>query len=620
MSDARADVGTRKKIIDELINLGVLQGKNPETEFDAFLARRQAAMDYNNKCAQSAAVKSSEKSGVAHQSVFSYYDADEYPAGVTPQRYKTSLYRLSVEGGRVIQDAASHRKPTERSDDPHPNPLGIECPKSNISVATKQTFASSGGYFGKPSVENKPHMQASVLHAYAYEFENFSPRMIRENKCPFIVTTQGEPAEKFPALPCGIDQRGAFAENGKGVTPLYLDAEKYKHFVRDNLLKQMRSVSHAHSQSGMTDPIQMNLTLPGMGFFARLGTEHSLTGVLAGVASEGYKEAMQVYSEEQKKRSPKITGVRLSYPADSVTDGKVQREAIEHAFKIKGGESATKIGDISVRGTTRFVEELDGHKKVTEVVCVNGDPRTYPGNEPVLQSQEPGVYANIVGGRDALSPVIHPFSAFSPARHFSHASTQQPGKEVKLDVRVTQLEADLDKLQQQFQQKAQSAATPAAPKVEAMQPQKPAQLQRRDARLFGNDGLTGEQASLAKQIFTEQKQPDQDKAAIRLDENAITKIQNQAQLMSPRLQIKDTSDLIKALELVSQLRRIEFTSEACEFQQSGTSRNFQVIVPKGQLVAFQALLGIQAPDKSMYAKNSEIEQPPEPDRGSPKLR
>lgn len=477
MSNVRADDETRKKIMNELKNLGVLEGKNLESEFNEFLARRQAAIEYNKICPQSDAVKATSISSSASQAVFSYHDPAEYPKGITPQRYKTSLYRLSVNGGRVIQDATSSER-TE-SPNPHPNPLGmVECPKSNISVATKQTFASSGGYFGKDSTENKPHKTASVLHAYAYEFENFTPTMIQQNKCPFIVTTQGKPAEKFPALPGGIDQKGAFAESGKDVTPLYLDVDKYKSFVRDNLLKQMRATYHAHAQSGMTDPLQLNLTLPGMGYFAKLGTKFSLTDVLAQAAADGYKEAMGQYSDEQnkQKRTPRIEAARLSYPADSV-GGKSQREAIERAFGIQGDHSK-KIGNITVRGTTNFPEELDGKKGITQVVCVNGDPRTYPGNEPGLKSQEPGIYSNIVGGRDVLSPVIHPFSAFSSTRHYSHASTQEPTKEVKLDSRVAQLEADLDKLQQQFQQKAQAKPEAKQPAPQAKTPE----LQRRAAQ------------------------------------------------------------------------------------------------------------------------------------------
>ena len=394
-------------VIQELIKIGVI---SKETEFDDFLKRRHTALNYNAKAENFSPQNSQEVSG---SSVYHYFDPTEYTPQVSHVKFSTNLYLRSINGGRDVSNAYDKRVYTSDDPDYRKNPLNLEkCPHFNITVATNQSFTGFGGYF-KSGGENHEFYDtpksASIMHAYAYEFENFTAKDILEKKCLFLITAPDKnlDANKFSKLEVSIDaSQKIILDDSRAVTHVYLDNEKYLEFVKANLLKQMRATVHAHQQSDLTNNIQINLTLPGMGYFANLNAEFNIKKSLAPIAALAYKAALEDYFKEEQEhnRIPRITIIRISHNPHSPIEG----EAIANAFKMDD-KNMSHVGTITVIKTRELVEKLTAPPGVTEVVCVNGDPRTYQGNEPNASSQEPGIYANVINGRNNLSPINKPF-------------------------------------------------------------------------------------------------------------------------------------------------------------------------------------------------------------------
>ena len=450
----------KEKVIKALIDLGVLKGASEksvnEVAFNAFLAKRAEAIHYILKADRSkATTKATTKAtyNFSREGVFSYYEGSEYSADVTPQQFKTSLYLLSISGGRNITDHAG--VPQVDYDKPLPNPMNVKsCPLQNITVATGQSFCSSGDYFRAPYIELQSIQKASILHAYGYEFENFTPTMIINNECPFIAQNKAED-DSYAVLPVNLLKDNVakefnFSTSLEASKKLYLNIKEYKNFIKETLLRQMRAVVHAHHQAGIIEPIQMNLTLPGMGFFAMLGASFSIKSVIADIAADGYEEAIIEFAayQQTKKEMPQIVAMRLTCGLEKEAVEKIVKNVIKKAL---AAPLADPSADIIVTATTKFVEVLDVNTNVSQVVCVNGDARTYFGNEQNNRnSQEPGVAANAIGSRYNLAPVIFPFALLHPARLYSHQEVSNNiHRDLDIDV-MHKLQLNLEDLQVEF--------------------------------------------------------------------------------------------------------------------------------------------------------------------------
>jgi ribosomal protein S20 len=438
-----------QQTLDELEKIGILPARRFGSEsaywkaLGDYLEKRKAAIVYVKDAERSG--QSLPKTETAPGQTYIYYDKKEFSErGITPTKWFTNLFLTSVAGGRTIKDAYGH--PAHGIE-----PLGVKtAPAHNLVIATNQYIPTYGGYFGKERFAQEGEKRATVVSAYAFEFEKYSAT--NAHTCSLLkVTDKALSAPDYEKV--ANITNGQFSKENTGKT-VYLDVQAYKTYVRDNLLNQLRAIVHSHQQAGLSDKnIQVNLGLPGLGFFSNLGgsRDFSLAKKLAGPAAEAYEEALRTFGYEQAHSPLKIAAVRLSYPADP--NFAYEAKALVDAFKTTSTSVPNNINDIKVALTTKNIEQLDNDPTVRQAIVMNEDPRAHVGNEQRPDSQGPGVMANVVGGRENMNPVINPLSTLKVGHVFSHDQVAKAELTAKAEIK-TELEAahlkNLDTLQSTY--------------------------------------------------------------------------------------------------------------------------------------------------------------------------
>lgn len=430
---ALADMGAVKKNADGTVNLD---------EVEKLFIKIQHAEVYTQGAERSSAVKNAQKqSEKPAVNIYTFYNDAEYQSddyknkGATPEQWDVNLYNMSTGGGRNVIDQLGETHSSQLK--AYENPLKVEqCPQSNVKVGIVQ-YKSKNGYWGRS--EESQDQEATALLANGYEFENFSTQSIIDNKCPFIKFSPIVPGQ----TPFGAVEYNAalkrelftqYKSDVAGQKPLYFDDEAYKAFIKQNLHNQISALLFAHQKEGRTENIQLNLTLPSLGEFAKLAGEFDIAKMLAPLAAQAYKEVfVELDKQQEQARSrnengPYVASVRLSHP-DLETEKKrgraFEREAIEGVFGADTQKTPIAVGNISVSSTTKFVGDLEAKKGVHEAVFISGDPRSI-GNEPTRATQEPGEFSNIFYGREIFVPLLNLFRVLNPANRFNQNRQNNP--------------------------------------------------------------------------------------------------------------------------------------------------------------------------------------------------
>ncbi len=421
-SVARVDKLPLSTTLNFLFRQGAIQ-ENESESIKAFLQRRKAAKEYIQTSQKSPQVKEAElqlsrEKDLDRQpgrDVYVFFDNAEYGEikdkntnNINPVNWFYNLFLTSTNGGRHIIDSLNIEKNGSK---PCGNPLGAErCPQHNMMIAPKQKFFRQGRYGPWPTAENQ-ESTATVVLTYAYEFENFTPQQILAEECPFITKTQDGLIE----LGQGDNNIVIFQKDEKSIflvgknlpetVKLYFNPGLYKQFIKDKLLRELKSLVEAHKKAGVTGPIQANMTLPGLGYFANMGGDPAcnIRNTLSPFAIEAYQEALQELDTWQKNHKDKtyIAAVRVSFP-------ETIQENIISDFNNKFVES-NKQG-IVVKATINPVDnltELLCDLELEQAVFVAGDPRAQPGNEKAIESAEPGIFANFAFAREIFNPLLN---------------------------------------------------------------------------------------------------------------------------------------------------------------------------------------------------------------------
>ncbi len=374
------------------------------------------------------------------QNVFLFYHKDEYgndnsaiKKPENPLIWEQEKFLICTAGGRNIETALGETLQ-------HKNPGDYDViPTHNVMVAVNQDILSYGGYFatkGKPQPQT-PTM-AHVVLASDYEFERFNEKDLIDGKCPFI--------KAFPMLAAfSIDpDKPVLRQNNEQIivftqdeTPyrFELDGKLYQQEITQHLLSKMRAalVSHHQTKYAAKD-LEFILHLPGMGAFANIfgSPALSITRMLAPLAAVAYKNAFNIFDQEQKNArlygKGQITVVRLVQPAESNRPNlEAERKAIDTVFfedwnhnrnvslsVLSKKEWITENEGIKVTVGPEMVENFTkrGTTDRIPVIVIAGDARTHAGNETSNDSQEPAVISKFVYARAKMSILQNPGIAY----------------------------------------------------------------------------------------------------------------------------------------------------------------------------------------------------------------
>lgn len=417
----------RTDLIKKLITQGVI---SDESEFEDFLEKRRQAIKYNRaadenfirsedalgrhrreNASEQARVSSYSQNEIYNMKkntvVHRYYKSSEYKK-VRYEKFITNLHLTCTTGGRNIQDCFG--KNINYKKDAMPLGLSLnEKPESNITIVNNACFIGYGGYFGKEVQWYDKPKSADLLISSALEFENFSIEDIRKQNSFLSTKKKGNYKQK---LNVGYDKdKGKFEainqNNEKSLEAIYIDAKKYKQDCKNRLKDKILCFMDSQIRVGNNQPLELHLNLAGLGVFAELDAikTASIKDTLAPIMAEAYHEVFKELGERQTANpdiKPQIVEVKLSYNPNPMDP---ESKALDRAFG-----SYPKLGNINISKTTEFVENLN-HVK-TGLHCVvfsNGDARSMNNELNRTQSQEPGIIANVVGGRELTCALIDPF-------------------------------------------------------------------------------------------------------------------------------------------------------------------------------------------------------------------